>query len=142
MSFVLDEEGNSKLPVDELQATFSVLTTAGSETSATALTGTLNYLIPVSIQAYTLNRTPKYFHNATTFAPQRWLISATTDPSSPYYNDARHAVQPFSMGLALLVWSFEFEAVMGEEVKWEELRTFLLIERKPVNVRLTLRAGG
>ena len=45
------------------------------------------------------------------------------------------------MILAKLVWSFEFEAVRGYEVKWEELRTFLLIERKPVNVWLGLRAG-
>ncbi|KAL4796818.1 cytochrome P450 [Aspergillus venezuelensis] len=215
MSFVLDEEGNSKLPDGELQATFSVLITAGSETSATALTGSLNFLvqtpdyaitldalrdlpylnavlheglrlcppiprnlprlvpeggrmvcgvwlpdgIPVSIQAYSLNRSPKYFHNATTFIPERWLKSVTTDPNSPFNKDTRHAVQPFSIGprscigqdlawaelrliLAKLVWSFELETVKGEEIKWEELRTFLLIERKPVNVRLTLRAGG
>ncbi|KAL4946724.1 hypothetical protein BDV06DRAFT_208597 [Aspergillus oleicola] len=230
-SYVLDEDGNPKLPADELCANFMVLTTAGSETSATALTGTLNYLVqnseyllqlesevrsafasldditldavrdlpflnavlheglrlcpplpwvlprlvpeggqevcgawlpggtPVSIQPYTINRSPKFFHNPTTFAPQRWLKSATSDPSSPFYNDRRAAMKPFSVGpraclgqdlawaelwliLAKLVWNFEFGVVHGEEVKWEELRTFLLVERRAVNVQISLREGA
>ncbi|KAL3480484.1 cytochrome P450 [Aspergillus californicus] len=229
MSYLIDNSGDLKLPPDEIYATFSVLTTAGSETTATALTGTLNNLVnhspdslralereirgafssseditldavndlpflnavlqeglrvcppipwvlprlvpkggsmvcgtwipggtPVSIQAYTLNRSPTLFHKPTAFIPERWLDSATTNKSSPFFNDQRQAVQPFIIGpwaclgkdlawaemrliLAKLIWVFDFEAIKGQGVKWEELRTYLLVERKDVNVRVRLR---
>jgi cytochrome P450 len=45
MSHVIDKDGELKLDTGELYATFMILTTAGSETTATALTGTLNYLV-------------------------------------------------------------------------------------------------
>jgi cytochrome P450 len=45
MSHVIEGRNHKGLPIGEINATFMVLTTAGSETTATALTGTLNYLI-------------------------------------------------------------------------------------------------
>lgn len=45
MSHLIGEDGKLELPLGELNATFMILTTAGSETTATVLTGTLNYLV-------------------------------------------------------------------------------------------------
>ncbi|KAK7935354.1 hypothetical protein PG985_000849 [Apiospora marii] len=230
MSHVIETNSENQMSPGEVNTTFMVLTTAGSETTATVLTGTLNYLlnnpeklaaltsevrlafqteqdftlerlrklpylhasileglrlcppIPwvlprlvpgggdtvcgkwfpedkqtrVSIQAYSINRDPRYFHAPTEFQPERWLPDASTDPSSPFWGDKRQALQPFSMGprscmgqhlawaemrlvLARLLWEFDLHAVEGRRVRWEDLRTFLLVEKKPVEVRLGLR---
>ncbi|KAF3482729.1 benzoate 4-monooxygenase cytochrome P450 [Arthroderma uncinatum] len=229
MSHVIKADGGTKMPMGEVYATFMVMTTAGSETTATTLSGTMNHLVAqpdilaklteevrsafmsesemnlealqglqylnavlreglrlcppvpwmlprvvppggdtvcgtwlpggttVSIQAYTLNRDPSYFHSATTFTPERWLPEASTNPKSPYFRDQRSAVQPFSVGprecigqhlawaelrliLARLVWAFDFEAAGEKKLKWEELRTFLLVEKKPIDVRIKRRS--
>ncbi|KAK3392843.1 cytochrome P450 [Podospora didyma] len=231
MSHVIkDVEG---LPIDVISTTFMILTTAGSETTATTLSGTMNYLIqhpdklkvladevrkrfktgsesdmtfdalrnipylnavlseglrlctpipwilprlvpleggticgvflpggtPVSIQAYAMNRDPAYFHRADSFLPERWLPEASTDEKSPYFGDRWEAMQAFSLGarscmgqnlawaemrliMARLLWNFDFEAPedKGKWLKWEDLRTFLLVEKRPINVRLKLRA--
>ncbi|KAL4756024.1 uncharacterized protein BDW70DRAFT_164893 [Aspergillus foveolatus] len=72
---------------------------------------------------------------------------------------ARQVVEPFAIGpraclgqrlawaemqliLAKLVWMFDFGAIDGECVRWEDLRTYLLVERKPMNVRISLRTVG
>ncbi|KAI5925712.1 cytochrome P450 [Camillea tinctor] len=229
MSHVIkgNEEGGG-MTIGEINATFMVLTTAGSETTATALSGTMNYLIHnrdkfqaledeilnrfqdeseinldalrtlpyinavlneglrlcppiawvlprrvpaggdtvcgywlpggtrVSIQAYTMNRDANYFHQPSRFLPERWLSEATTNPKSPFFTDKRHALQPFSVGprscmgqhlawaemrliMAKLVWNFNFEAVEGKMLRWEDLRNFLLVEKKPIDVRIRLR---
>lgn len=44
MSQVIKKDGELALPLDEINSTWMTLATAGSETSATHLTGTLNYL--------------------------------------------------------------------------------------------------
>ncbi|KAL4916361.1 cytochrome P450 [Aspergillus aurantiobrunneus] len=228
MSHIVDEDGETKLPAGELYATFMILTTAGSETTATVLTGTFNYLVnspaclkqlesevraafssldditldavrnlpylnaviqeglrlcppipwilprlvpeggevvcgtwlpggtPVSMQAYTLHRDPTRFHQASTFHPERWLESSTSDPISPFFNDQLHVVQSFSAGpraclgerlawaelrliLAKLLWAFDFAVVEDQRVRWEDLRTFLLVERRPLVVTAGLR---
>ncbi|KAI0396320.1 cytochrome P450 [Xylariaceae sp. FL0594] len=222
-----DDKGRS-MTIDEINTTFMVLTTAGSETTATVLGGTLNYLarnpdkmailvgevrgkfhsfeeimldalhklpylnaviseglrlcppIPwilprqvpspgdtvcgvwlpagtsVSIQAYTMYRDPALFHSATSFIPERWLPEAATDPDSPFYRDERRAFQPFSLGprscmgqhlawaemrlvLAKLLWRFDVKAAPGEALEWETLRTFLLVEKKPIMVHMGIR---
>lgn len=45
MSYLINDNGKTVLPLDELNATFMILIIAGSETIATILTGTLNYLV-------------------------------------------------------------------------------------------------
>lgn len=40
--------------------------------------------------------------------------------------------------LGKLVWAFDLEAE-GDVVKWEEQRTFVLFERKPVNIRIRVK---
>ncbi|KAI0022362.1 cytochrome P450 [Xylariomycetidae sp. FL0641] len=229
MSHVIVSDHKGGMTMGEINATFMVLTTAGSETTATVLTGTLNYLVghpdkmsclvrevrqafqseeqitlsalrnlrylngaineglrlcppipwvlprrvppggdtvcgiwlpggtPVSIQAYTVNRDPSYFHCANSFLPERWLPEAHTDPDSPFFRDNRQAMQAFSVGpracmgqhmawaemrlvLAKLLWRFDFQAVEGSRLRWEDLRTFLLVEKKPVYVKMGQRS--
>ncbi|GKZ35393.1 hypothetical protein AbraIFM66950_006022 [Aspergillus brasiliensis] len=232
MSHLIYENGQVALPRGELNSTFMILTTTGSETTATVLTGILAYLVneppilerltreirgrfesshdislstaadlpyltaviqeglrlcppgcfparchreeaffdrckhtdieittqtSVSLQAYTLNRDPSRFHAASSFIPERWLPDSLNNSNSPFYHDDRQAVQPFSMGprsclgqhlawaemrliLSKLLVSFEFEAVEGKRLQWEELRTFLLVEKRPLEVRVRLAA--
>ncbi|KAI0142977.1 cytochrome P450 [Xylariaceae sp. FL1272] len=228
MSYVISREDRGAFTQDEIHHTFMVLTTAGSETTATVLDGTLNYLVSypdklqllaeeirgkfpaseditldalqhlpylnsvineglrlcppipwmlprvvpdkgevvcgvwlpggtqVSIQVYTMNRDPKLFYESTSFLPERWLPEETNDPKSPFYHDQRDGFQPFSVGprscmgvhlakaemrliLAKLIWHFDFKAVQGKQLVWEQLRTFLLVEKKPIMVSMTLR---
>ncbi|KAI0812129.1 cytochrome P450 [Xylaria sp. FL0064] len=230
MSHVITGDLKRGFSVGEINATFMVLTTAGSETTATVLSGTLNYLInypdkleimsneirtrflayeditldalsslpylnavineglrlcppipwilprkvpprsetvcglwlpggtPVSIQVYTLNRDPTCFHSAASFLPQRWLRKKISNSDSPFHKDQRDGFQPFSVGprsclgqhlaraelrlaLAKLVWMFDITAVNGQVLEWEQLRTFLLVEKKPVMVNITIRQG-
>ncbi|KAI1407946.1 cytochrome P450 [Hypoxylon sp. FL1857] len=226
MSYVLKENEDKRLSLDTINSTFLELTTAGSDTVATVLGGTMNCLVnnrdkleilqrevrgleeggltlnalqdleylnavlkeglrlcppvpwvlprrvpdggstvcgtwlpagtPVSIQAFSMNRNPEYFHQASTFLPERWLPEAMKDPLSPFAKDRREAVQPFSVGpwsclgqnlawaemrliLAKLIWTFDFEA--GSRLDWETLRTFLLVEKKPIEVKIKVREG-
>ncbi|SPQ27093.1 67ae26ce-880a-443c-9037-8ef0263fdfe6 [Thermothielavioides terrestris] len=228
------EGDRDKMSLGEMNATFMVLTTAGSETTATALSGTMNYLVQhpdalarlarevrerfptgpgeitldalrdlaylnavlteglrlctpipwmlprrvppggatvggvwlpgntaVSIQAYALNREARYFHRPDSFLPERWLPEASADPASPFFGDQRDALHPFSLGprsclgqhlawaemrliLAKLLWTFDFSAPQDRAkwLKWEDLRTFALVEKRPILVRMKLRAEG
>lgn len=102
-----------------------------------------------------MNRDPDYFHKPTDFLPERWLPDETTNSSSPFFHDNRQAVQPFTVGprsclgqniawaemrliMAKLLWTFDL-SVGPETVKWEDLRTFLLVEKKPIEVKIALR---
>ncbi|KAK1254519.1 hypothetical protein MKX08_008514 [Trichoderma sp. CBMAI-0020] len=229
MYHVIQGAERQRLPQSTIDTTFMVLTIAGSETTATALSGTLNYLVnntdkleilkreiheafpaendisldalrklpylnavineglrlcppvpwiiprkvpeggetvcgtwlpggtSVSVQAYTLNRDPDHYHMATSFHPERWLPDARTNPKSPFFHDRLETMQPFSEGresclgqhLALaeirlifskLLWSFDFEALEDRKTKWEDMRTFLIVEKKVIEMRAKLRA--
>ncbi|KAJ5647415.1 cytochrome P450 [Penicillium lividum] len=226
MSHLIDDNGQVAWCRGELDATFAMLTTAGSETTATVLTGILCYLVnepdklaivtrevreafsssadvtlssaqdlpylkaviheglrlcppvpwmlprivpeggevicgkwipggtSVSLQAYALNRDPNSFHEATSFHPERWLPDASS-PKSIFFNDDRRAVHPFSVGpraclgqnlawaemqliLTKLLVSFDFEVIEQKRLRWEDLRTFLLVEKRPLDVRIKL----
>ena len=79
------------------------------------------------------------------------------DTSSKFYGDQRQAVQAFSVGprncigktlawaelrlvLAKLVWTFEIEAIDGVRLRWEDLRTFLMVEKRPIEVGIRSRS--
>jgi cytochrome P450 len=113
---------------------------------------------PVSIQAYAMNRDGKYFHRPDSFAPERWLAEATGNPDSPFFGDQRDTFHPFSLGprsclgqnlawaelrliMAKLVWTFDFTLPQdpAKRLDWEDLRTFLLVEKKPIYVEVKLR---
>lgn len=40
-----------------------------------------------------------------------------------------------------LLWDFDFQASQGEQLQWEGLRTFLLVEKRPINVDYRLRTN-
>jgi len=107
-----------------------------------------------------MNRDPELFHEAETFVPERWLSSVVDDKESPFHGDQRECVQPFSVGprncmgqhlawaemrlvLAKMLWTFDVAAPVEKEkrLRWEDLRTFLLVEKKPVLVRMKVREG-
>ncbi|KAF2112717.1 cytochrome P450 [Lophiotrema nucula] len=109
----------------------------------------------VSIQAWTMNRDSTYFHRALDFNPERWLPEASTNEKSPYFHHQRQNIQPFSIGarnclgqnlawaemrtiLAKLVYTFDFGATEGM-TRWQDLRTYLLVEKKPIDVKMSLR---
>jgi cytochrome P450 len=243
MSYVIEHNEKEKsMTMGEIQATFSELVTAGSETSATVLAGTVNHLVQnpmimatlvseirqsfdqesditfdamsklpyltavineglrlcppvpvmlprvvpeggdrvcglwmpggvsneclskfmanktqtsISIQAWSLFRDPTLFHRADEYLPQRWLESEKSD--SPYFQDRRDVVTPFSLGprgcigkdlawaeirlvLIKLLWNFDLTATPNP-LKWESLRTFLLVEKKPVEINIKHRSA-
>jgi cytochrome P450 len=92
------------------------------------------------------------FHKPDEFVPERWLRSSTTDASSPFYNDHRDVVQPFSIGpraclgkslaynemrviLARLLWNFDLE-MCKESRGWPKQNTYTLWEKNPLMCRL------
>ncbi|KAH8678803.1 cytochrome P450 [Tricladium varicosporioides] len=108
----------------------------------------------VSFQVRTLFRNPEYFYESSTFLPERWLPEAR-NPDSPFYNDRADVFLPFGLGsrscigrelawsemrlvLARLLWRFDVQSV-GEPLKWDELRTFLITEKRPIMVSLMER---
>ncbi|KAK1831493.1 putative sterigmatocystin biosynthesis P450 monooxygenase stcF [Podospora conica] len=112
----------------------------------------------VSIPIAAMHKSPASFHDAEGFHPERWLHEAATDPDSPFYNDKRHASQPFGVGprrcigvnmawtemrltMAKVLWTFDIEAPsdMAKLVRFETLRSFMLFEKKPIPVMIKLR---
>lgn len=104
-----------------------------------------------------MHREPSSFHAPLSFRPERWLPAAT-ESASPFRHDKRHAFQPFTVGphacigqnlawaemrvaLAKLLWTFDVAAPEDRTkwLVWEHLRTFLLIEKKPMAVVVKLK---
>lgn len=56
MSHVIRETEKDGMPIDEINATFLILTNAGSETTATVLDGIMNYLVSDRDKLSTLSR--------------------------------------------------------------------------------------
>jgi cytochrome P450 len=97
-----------------------------------------------------MHREPSSFHDPLSFCPERWLPDAVSNPKSPFYNDKRQAWQPFTVGphscigqniawaemrlvMAKLLWTFDLSAPeKSKRVIWEDMRTFLLIEKAPL----------
>lgn len=110
----------------------------------------------ISVHPYTIYNSPKCFHRPESFVPERWL----PHPSCPveYASDRLSAVLPFSIGsrrclgehlawfemrliLARLVWAFDMEAGDGKSLDWTTLKTYVLVQKRPVSVRLKARVG-
>jgi cytochrome P450 len=85
MSHIINKNGKIGLPIGEINATFMVLTTAGSERAATVLSGTLNYLVthPDKL-AILVEEVRKPFQSADeiTLHAAPYGISLTSIPSS------------------------------------------------------------
>ncbi|KAK5655124.1 hypothetical protein OQA88_6023 [Cercophora sp. LCS_1] len=114
----------------------------------------------VSITFSCMHRELSSFHDPSSFCPERWLPEATENPDSPFYHDKRHAAQPFLVGphscigqnlawvemrvaLAKVLWTFDIAAPKDEAkwVRWESLKTFLLIEKRPLIAVLQARTA-
>ncbi|CZR56893.1 related to isotrichodermin C-15 hydroxylase (cytochrome P-450 monooxygenase CYP65A1) [Phialocephala subalpina] len=114
--------------------------------------------IHVNVQPLSIHLSPRYFHDPTSFIPERWLPEVATDPTSAYYNDRRSSVLPFSTGprscigkalawaemrllLAKLVWSFDIEEVdsVKGRLRWDKQGVFIAVARQPFEVRLKAR---
>ncbi|KAJ5193245.1 hypothetical protein N7449_009387 [Penicillium cf. viridicatum] len=58
------------------------------------------YIMPpntkVSVHQYAAYRSPMNFHSPDKFIPERWLENTKANQSSPFYNDNRDVLQPFS----------------------------------------------
>lgn len=112
----------------------------------------------VSIPIATMHKSPESFHDPEGFHPERWLPEAATNPKSPFYNDKRHASQPFILGprqciginmawmemrltMAKVLWTFDIAAPSDKTklVRFDTLRSFMLLEKKPIPVMLKLR---
>ncbi|KAF2876693.1 cytochrome P450 [Massariosphaeria phaeospora] len=112
----------------------------------------------VSLCAQALFLDPTRFHDPDHFHPERWLPEAIKDPGSPFYDDDRNAVQPFSVGprscigrplalaearliLARLIWAFDVEAAdtKAGALVWEEQPLFGLIDKQSFEVNLVAR---
>lgn len=115
-----------------------------------------SYQTQVSVNSWTLYHDPALFARAEEFVPERWLES----PSRPkeFDGDQLSAVNPFSLGprncigkalawaemrviVARIVWAFDLEAKGAKEewLDWTSLKTFLVVEKKPVEVRMKIR---
>ncbi|KAK0752828.1 cytochrome P450 [Schizothecium vesticola] len=112
----------------------------------------------VSIPIAAMHKSPASFHDSEGFHPERWLPEAATDPESPFYNDKRNASQPFILGprqcigintawmemrltMAKVLWTFDIAAPSDKSklVKFDMLRSLMLLEKKPIPVMLKLR---
>ncbi|KAK2768202.1 hypothetical protein FQN54_000054 [Arachnomyces sp. PD_36] len=102
----------------------------------------------VSVHQSAAYISPRNFHEPTRFVPERWLPEAKDDPSSPFYNDNRDVLQPFSMGprscigmnlaysemrliLARMLWNFDLE-LCEESEKWNEQLSYIVWDRRPL----------
>lgn len=108
----------------------------------------------VSCPGYASNRSPLNFPSSpSTFLPTRWL----PPHNSPNKVAAPPAFHPFSLGprnclgrnlaylemrliLAHLLWRFDLQAA-DEKWRWEEQRTWILWEKRPLKVRVRVRGG-
>lgn len=90
--------------------------------------------------------------------PERWLRRGQSDVTSDYFGDRRQAMQPFSTGpreclgqnlawaemrlvLASLILEFDIGPGPEPRIRWESLRTFLLVEKRPLVLHLKIRAS-
>ncbi|KAJ4168526.1 hypothetical protein NW754_010444 [Fusarium falciforme] len=104
----------------------------------------------VDIWHWAVYRNPDHFAQPNDFIPERWLGDTRFD------NDAKRALQPFSIGprdcigknlahaemrliLALLAWNFDIQ-LAADSFGWESrCESYFLWQKGPVNVYLTPR---
>ncbi|TVY51126.1 Averantin hydroxylase [Lachnellula cervina] len=106
----------------------------------------------VAVNQWSANHSPSNFVRPDEFVPERWM-GGDGDVDGEFAGDSRRVVQPFSVGrrdcigrnlayaemrlvLAQLVWNFDME-LAGESRGWmENLRIFLVYEKRPLMVHL------
>ncbi|KAM0302816.1 hypothetical protein ACHAO8_011552 [Botrytis cinerea] len=96
------------------------------------------------------------FHKPECFIPERWLPEVKSDTLSPFFNDNRDVLQPFSFGprncigknlaynemrviLARIIWKFDLE-LCPESQGWSDQKSYILWEKPKLMCKLTPRA--
>ena len=108
----------------------------------------------MTMNMYALSRDPNLFHQADQFYPERWLPAAR-ERASPFSADKLESVLPFSQGprnclgislawaqlrmfLGHVIWAYDLSAAR-EPYVWEKMRTFIVVEKRPIDVRIRPR---
>ncbi|KAF4170046.1 hypothetical protein CNMCM6936_005191 [Aspergillus lentulus] len=109
----------------------------------------------VSVHPLSAYSSPRNFHQADRFLPERWLPEAIEDHASPFFSDNRAVFQPFSIGprkclgrnlayiemrviLARVLWSFDLE-LCKDSRDWKDQKVFVICERGSLMCKLTMR---
>jgi len=88
------------------------------------------------------------WHAPRKFVPERWIPEEYKDPASPFHNDSRDALQPFSTGprncisktlayaetrsiLARMLYNFDFE-LCPESKNWADQKIVFWWDKKPL----------
>lgn len=116
----------------------------------------------VAYNQYSANRQEYNFHLPNTFLPERFFSSETGLKPSPYNNnkDDMASFQPFSIGrhqcigmkiayaemriiVARVLWEFDIKlADQQDRFDWGEQETYILWEKRPLNILVTLAKGA
>ncbi|GAB7354526.1 hypothetical protein MBLNU459_g4991t1 [Dothideomycetes sp. NU459] len=151
----------------EYEGTVQTMILAGSETTATLMSGVTNLLLAnpdkmkkvvaettVKVTQWATFRSESNFTKPNEFIPERWLEN--TDEKATFQDDKKYALQPFSVGprnclgrnlayvemrllMAMLLWNFDLE-VMEESKNWSDQKVYVLWEKPSLTVKLTPRA--
>ncbi|CAI6338009.1 unnamed protein product [Periconia digitata] len=125
--------------------------------SSRVISGTLipgNTIVGVSLQ--NIFHCPKYWHKPDEFHPERFLPPSDLRYDPMFDSDNRAAFMPFSTGprncigaklffaqarlaLAKLIWNFDIQGAEPCMDTWPDHRVFIVLEPKPLHVRLTRR---
>ncbi|GFF77557.1 benzoate 4-monooxygenase cytochrome P450 [Aspergillus lentulus] len=109
----------------------------------------------VSVHPLSAYSSPRNFHQADRFLPERWLPEAIEDHASPFFSDNRAVFQPFSIEprkclgrnlayiemrviLARVLWSFDLE-LCKDSRDWKDQKVFVICERGSLMCKLTMR---
>ncbi len=103
---------------------------------------------------YAFTRSTRYFHDAYSYRPQRWLPADHPYWDPVYANDAREDFNPWSQGIracpgmtlslqeiklivAKVLWTFDIEMLPGQHVNFEkDFKLYGMLEKPDLTVRL------
>lgn len=116
----------------------------------------ISFQTVVGVHHLATYKSERNFHDAKTYRPERWLPDAKENPESPFFQDNREGVRPFSYGprncigrnlayhelrliLAKVLWNFELKLQSGYENWGVGQRTYQLWEKPQLDVKFKER---